>query len=321
MKTNVLNSLLLAVSMAACLFWSSCANDRDLQDIHPAGEPAMLEVTAGIHTMGSILKAGPVAAFGEGSVLGLFLTKGSTGDDYYSATASRNVKSTFSNGGWTQSPAVNLYAHPATVYACYPYSQNNAASDGTDIPVGSGFTDYMYGTHTPGQQAINKDNRTVHLTMNHALALIQFELYKQDYPWTGDLTAIRITNAPGKAFVHMNGRMNLATGEITSLSGADMAIQLSSTSLGIIPNIPSANEASFQKLLLLPTGKTVAAGDILVTFTIDGRDYIWEVPAGTQWRQGTRNTYRVLLNGNALQLSSVTVSDWTDGIFGDVILE
>lgn len=241
MKKHVFTVFTHMAVMAACICGLySCAGDDEQQAV-PSGESSVLEVTAGIHATGGILKAGPVAAFGEGSALGLFLTKGNPGDDYDFPATSRNVKSTFSGGVWTQAPAVNLYAHPATVYACYPYNQNNAASDGTSIPVGSGFTDHMYGTHTPGQQAINKDNRTVNLTMNHALALVQFELYKQDYPWTGDLTAIRITNAPGKAFVHMNGRMNVATGQITSLSGADMAIQLRSYTVFTVSNILHLN--------------------------------------------------------------------------------
>lgn len=321
MKTKMLNSLLLAVSITAGLFLNGCANDEDLRGAHPADEPACLAITTGINAPAAMLKAGPVAAFPEGSALGLFLTKGSTGEDYYSPAVSRNVKSTFSAGAWVQSPPVNLYTHPATVYAYYPYHQNNSASDGSNIMVASGVTDYMYGTHTPGQAAINKDNRAVHLTMNHALALVQFELYKQDYPWKGELTMIRVTNAPGKSIVHMSASINIATGEIMNLYGEDMAIQLNSSSLGIIPDTPPGDEASFQKLMLVPTSATVGHGEVRVSFTIDGREYVWEVPSGTEWKQGTKNTYRILLQGNALQVASVNITDWTEGAFSHVTLE
>jgi len=305
------------LSLAACLFWGSCT-DRDEEDAVGNAAGTKLEVTAGVSSQQAALKSGPVAVFPEGSKLRLFITKGSLGDDYESA-ASRTVASTLAGGRWEQSPAVNLYGHNATVFAFYPYTA--IASDGTDMPIQSGLTDYMYGTHTQGHIPVNRDNPQVRLMMNHAMALVQFNLYRRDYPWKGDLTCIRITNAPGKAAVYYGAKLNVATGEVKDHSGQDMAIQLNSTSLGIIPEKASTDEGTFQKLLVIPTGATKADGEILVTFTIDGRDYVWEAPAGTQWKQGTKNTYQVLLKGNELQIAGVAITDWTDGPAGNVVLQ
>ncbi|MBF0647430.1 fimbrillin family protein [Dysgonomonas sp. GY75] len=304
------------LSLAACFLWS--CTDKDEQDTAENAAGTKLEMTAGINSPVAALKSGPVAVFPEGSKLRLFITKGSLGDDYESE-ASRGVASTLTGGKWEQSPAVNLYGHNATVFAFYPYTA--IASDGTALPIHSGLTDYMYGTHTQGHIPVNRDNPQVRLMMNHALALVQFNLYRQDYPWKGDLTCIRITNAPGKAVVYNSAKLNIATGEVKDHSGQDMAIQLNSTSLGIIPGSQSTDEGTFHKLLLIPTGTTKADGEILVTFTIDGRDYIWEAPAGTQWKQGTKNTYQVLLKGHELQIAGFGITDWTDGPVGNVVLQ
>lgn len=268
--------------------------------------------------MSKSLKSGPVSDFPEGSKLGLFITKGNLADDYASL-ASRNVLSTLDGGIWKQNPAVNLYAHDATIFAYYPYFINYTSA--TEIQIQSGQTDYMYGTHTPGQAAINKDNRTVFLTMKHALALVQFNIYKTNYPWPGRLEMVRINNNPGKSIVCKNGKLNIRTGEITDLSGADMNIQVTSSPLLVIPDDKPADEKGYVKLLLIPTSKTSSRGEVLVTFNIDGKDYKYEIPAGTEWKQGTKNTYDVLLNGNELRIGDVKITEWTDGVNGNIILE
>lgn len=89
----------------------------------------------------------------------------------------------------------------------------------------------------------------------------------------------------------------------------------------IIPETKSTDEKDFKKLFVLPTQQTTSAGEVLFYFTIDGKEYTWEVPAGTQWKQGTKNTYDVQLNGNELRIGDVRIADWTDGINGDIIIE
>jgi hypothetical protein len=268
--------------------------------------------------MSNLLKSGPVSDFEEDSKLGLFITKGNLGE-HYSTSNFRNILSTLTAGIWKQTPSVNLYAHNATVYAYYPYYSGN--TNGAEIPVQSGLTDYMYGTHTVGQAAVNKDNRTVNLTMNHALALVQFNIYKANYPWQGRLDLVRINNAPGKTVVYYSGKLNIQTGEITDLSGADRGIQINSSPLLTIPDDKSTDEKDYVKLLLIPTSQTVSRGEVLITFEIDGKEYSWEVPAGTQWKQGTKYTYDVLLNGNELRIGEVKIADWINGAGGNAFLE
>ena len=245
-------------------------------------------------------------------------TKGNLGEDY-SSDVSSNILSTLTEGLWLQTPAVNLYTHNAVVYAYYPYSSGNA--NGMEIPVQSGVTDYMYGTHTPGQAAVNKDNKVVNLTMNHACALVQFNMYKANYPWQGRLELVTVKNAPEKSIVYYSGKLDIQTGEISGLSGADRNILRNGSPIMVIPDTKSDDESSFVKFLLIPTQRTSSAAEVVVSFHIDGKDYTWEVPAGTEWKQGTKNTYDVLLSGNELRIGDVRITAWEEGTNGNVVLE
>ncbi|MBF0647998.1 fimbrillin family protein [Dysgonomonas sp. GY75] len=309
----IIYTLFLSLMLTICI---SC--DKETENVSTVNIPSELVIRTGVNQMSNMLKSGPVSDFPEDSKLGLFITKGNLGDDY-SSSASRNILSTLTAGIWKQSPAVNLYAHNATIFAYYPYYSSNI--NGTEIPVQSGLTDYMYGTHTPGQAAINKDNRTVNLTMNHALALVQFNIYKANYPWQGRLDLVRINNAPDKAVVYYSGKMNIQTGEISDLLGTDRNIQVNSSPLLIIPNDKFTDEKDYVKLLLIPTSQTSSRGEVIITFEIDGKEFSWEVPAGTQWKQGTKYTYDVLLNGNELRIGEVKIADWIDGAGGNAFLE
>lgn len=310
---SILYTLFLTLMLTICV---GC--DNEAENVPAGNNDSELVIRTGLNQMSNLLKSGPVSDFPEGSQLGLFITKGNLGD-HYSTSNFRNILSTLTGGVWKQTPSVNLYAHNATIYAYYPYYSGN--TNGAEIPVQSGLTDYMYGTHTVGQAAINKDNRTVNLTMNHALALVQFNIYKANYPWDGKLVAIRINNAPGKAIVHYSGKLNIQTGGIADLSGTDMSIQINSTSLMVIPEDKSTDEKDYMKLLLIPTTQTSSRGEVLITFEIDGKEFSWEVPAGTEWKQGTKYTYDVLLNGNELRIGDVKIADWTDGKGGNAFLE
>ena len=310
---SILYTLFLTLMLTICV---GC--DNETESIPTNNDASELVIRTGLNQMSNLLKSGPVSDFPDGSQLGLFITKGNLGD-HYSTSNFRNILSTLTGGVWKQTPSVNLYAHNATIYAYYPYYSGN--TNGAEIPVQSGLTDYMYGTHTAGQAAINKDNRTVNLTMNHALALVQFNIYKANYPWAGRLDLVRIDNAPDKNIVYYSGKLNIQTGEISDLSGADRGIQINSSPLLIIPDDKSTDENSYIKLLLIPTAQTSSRGEVLITFNIDGKEFSWEVPAGTEWKQGTKYTYDVLLNGNELRIGDVKIADWTDGKGGNAFLE
>lgn len=309
---SILYTLFFTMMLTICV---SC--DNEAENVPAGNNASELVIRTGLNQMSNMLKSGPVSDFPEGSQLGLFITKGNLGDNYFS-TASRNVLSTFTGGKWKQTPAINLYSHNAVIYAYFPYV--SGLIDGKNAAVYSGEIDYMYGTHTPGQADINKDNPIVNLTMKHACALVQFNIHKTNYPWEGKLTNMTISNAPGKSCMYIYGKLNIQTGEIKDMSVGNNSVVKYGV-LMTVPDIKSTDEKDFQKLLMIPTTKTIDKGDILVKFTIDAKEYIWEIPAGTQWKQGTKNTYDVMLNGHELRIGEVKIADWTDGTGGNAFLE
>lgn len=316
MKTIIISILLFTSNL---VFFSSCKQGSEVEVTPVNTDFSELVIKTDLNPIDNFLRSGPVSNFTQGSQLGLFITKGDLGNNY-SAALSQNVKSTFTGTSWVQTPPVNLYNYPTVIYAYYPYIQSVA--DGEDIFIQSGVTDFMFGTHTSGQEAINKDNSIVNLTMKHALALVQFNIYKTAYSWKGRLDRIGIANANGKSIVYANGRMNIQTGEIKNLSGADRNIGISSTPLMYIPDNKSGDESTYMKILMIPTQEVISKeGDVIISFDIDQKEYLWELPAGTIWKQGTKYTYDVQLIGNELRIGDVKISEWLDGVNEDIILE
>ncbi len=169
-------------------------------------EESVLSVTPNISGVAVSTRA-PLAAFSANSELGLFVTSGSLGVNYNGLTANANVKSTYNGGTWTQTPDVYLSPANAVIYAYYPYSSANI--NGTAIPIEhTSQTDYMYGTHSAGQGAVNSGNSRVNLTMRHALALLQFKFGRSNYTGNGIITRIEVANASGKICIYNRGTLN-----------------------------------------------------------------------------------------------------------------
>lgn len=314
----------MAVLAASAFSFSSCNND-DLPESKPETDGTELRIKTEVAAISAVsTRATPVSVFPEGASLGLYVTSGLLDNIYDSYTANANVKSVLGNGVWSQTPVVRLTNENATVFAYYPYSSLN--KDGKEIFVDHGTQqDYMYGTHTPGQAAINKNNPAVNLTMKHAMAMVQFYFSKSNYPWKGNLTLIEIANAEGKTVIYSEGTMDISTGEITNIPGKNRAAALRTYSdiypLLTIPEKPATDEQSFLKVFVLPVVSTGAEGDVVFNFTIDDRIYTWKVPANTIWKAGTKNTYTVTITGSALRLSEVAITDWTEGTGRYISLE
>ncbi len=283
-------------------------------------EESVLSVIPNISGVAVSTRA-PLSSFPYNSELGLFVTSGSLGANYNGVAANANVKSTFNGSTWTQNPDVYLSPANAVIYAYYPYSFAN--TDGTAIPVEhTSQTDYMYGTHSTGQGAINSGNPRVNLTMRHALTLLQFKFGRSNYTGHGIITRIEVANASGKICIYNRGTLNIATGAIAKTSGqtASACIQ-NAAGLYTIPASGVSGEVANLRLLMLPVNATSASGDIKMYFTIDGKVYVWDVPASTAWTAGTKNVYTVTLTGTGLIVGNVTITDWTDGINGTAIIQ
>lgn len=303
------NFLFSAAIAASMFFVSSCSNDSVITpEIEQGDQPTLLNVTTNIEVASRSVTGRPVNSFVSGDEIGLFVSSGAVNSPYNGVASNKNVKSAFTTV-WTQATPVYLSSLMATIYAYYPW--NAAATDGTAIDIDhTSQTDYMYAT--PVTNINNRQPRAA-ITMNHALSLVQFDFKKENYTGVGSLTAISIANKTGGTSLISTGKLNLTNGAITK--GASKEPVTKATNLP--QTIGTWNESTFPKMLVIPTSSTATAGDIVISFTVDGQVYKWNVPAGTAWEQGKKNTHTVTIKGTALEVSPVTITPWGNGDSGN----
>lgn len=280
----------------------SCNKDEDQAPVEKGQTEKTLNVITEIGT--KAVSFGPLSLFRDGDQIGLFATKGSLGNNYNDFAGYANVNSTRKGGVWVQDPNVYLTGESCKLFAYFPYKKN--LTDGTSIDIEStSQTDYMFGTHTNSETAVNSDNPDVYITMKHALALVQFNISKKNYNAVGKLTKITIKGNAG--FLFKSAKMNCQTGTVTVKDEADQAtgIFIQNMVEGLIPSVGTEinmDESTFPKVLNLPVNSTLRDGDLTAIFTIDGKDYPFKFSAGTQWESSKKYTYTITLNGTEINI-------------------
>lgn len=301
-----MKNFLFSAAVAACVVTvSSCSNDNVLtSEVALGDEPTLLNVSTSIEVTSRSQTGKPVNSFISGDEIGLFVSNGDVNTPYNGVASNKNVKSSFTTV-WTQATPVYLSSTKATIYAYYPW--NAAVTDGTAVDIDhTSQTDYMYGT--PVTNIYNRQPKAS-ITMNHALSLVQFDFKKDNYTGVGALTAITIANKSGGTSLVSTGKLDLTNGTITR--GASKEPVTKATNLP--QTIGTWNENTFPKMLVIPTSATTANSGIVISFTVDGQVYNWDVPVGTVWEQGKKNTYTVTIKGTALEVSPVTITPWGAG--------
>lgn len=296
----------VAAIAASTFILTSCEDENVIESEVKSG--AQLEVTANIDVTTKSVIGVPVNSWSSGDEIGLYVTNGSGVNNAYNGVATnKNMKSTYTTV-WTQAAPVYLSSAMATIYAYYPWSA--LATDGEAIDIDhTSQTDFMYADPVAN---INNRQPSAAITMNHALSLVQFDFKKENYSGLGSLTAITIANKAGGNALISQGKLNLANGTITKGSSKEPVAKAT--------NLPQTigiwAESNYPKMLVLPTSAIISAGDIVISFTVDGQVYDWAVPAGTAWEQGKKNTYTVTIKGTALVVSPVTIEPWGVGNTG-----
>lgn len=303
-----MKNLLFLAAIAASLFsFSSCSDNMIDEQSGDKTEEQVLDITTSIAVTSRSVTGMPINTFTNGDEIGLFVSAGTVNNAYNGVASNKNVKSAFTTV-WTQATPVYLSSTLATIYAYYPWSA--IGTDGTAIDIDhTSQTDFMYATKV--ENVYNRQPQAA-IAMNHALSLVQFDFKKENYTGIGSLTAITIANKAGGSSLISQGKLNLTNGAITKGSSKEAVTKAT--------NLPQTigvwAEATYPKMLVLPTSAIVSAGDIVISFTVDGQVYDWAVPAGTAWEQGKKNTYTVTIKGTALEVSPVTITPWGIGNTG-----
>lgn len=318
-----MNKVLLGMAMLSnAMLFTACTMDDTCDSPY-----STLQVD--IHTQTT--KA-PVNQFEKDATIGMFVTAGELGENYDGVSTNSNVKSTFDGSKWNVAPAVYLSNADATIFAYYPYiattqgeeatPANEATVDGKALPVEHvSQTDYMYGTHSADQKAINNSNEKVKLTMNHALALVHFKINKSNYTGHSVLNKIEILNSPSA------GTLDCKTGIITNTEGAyeTAFLEFEEGSQVLPKNEEGATPLEFE-ILVLPVDNSELTNKIQFSFTVDGKVYTYNIKETTKFARGTKNTYNITLVGTELVVDAVVITPWDeetgeneDGTIGGII--
>lgn len=306
-----MKNLLLFITLTSGIF--GCTNDYDAGIIENLGtkEKPLKIITKVLTTKSPNF----MQEFNGGSVIGLHIVSENTGNLYDSNPEYKNVRAeactTNSQLSWQQTPEIHLHYDPVMVYAYYPY-QSQAHFDPENIPVrispdASLTSDYMYGIQATGQRAVNQVSPIALLNMNHALALLSFQMSKK--PGLEGyflLSAIQIGNKAGGTALCFRGRMNIKTGNIGGCAGTNASTRLRFDSPYLLNRWPK--EA--QQLMVIPTSRIYKEGDVEILFTINDNTYTYKVPAGTKWEKGSRYSYQLSFDGERITLDKIQTSEW-----------
>ena len=215
-----------------------------------------------------------------------------------------------------------------------------AQSATNDINIAPGETDYLYAGGTPptanNGKGSDPQSTSVDLTMDHALAMVSFRVYKgANYKGDGHLTKIQMKNATGSSSWRLqqaasggNATMQIGDGTIDlgsspqditytrfihqtrtdeASGGKYCELKAKATGSDTTPSVPA-----FGILLYPIAASNETTTDIEIIFTVDGTDYTVSLGKETkqEWAKGTNSIYEAILDGEELSLGSVTITQW-----------
>lgn len=334
LKNNLWN---LAYTLPVLLLAAGC--EKGLDDTK-SNEPVELQINPIVALTRAVVAGGEqkggTGAITEISVYATGAADYTDGNNY--------AKYTYSSGWANSDPDNKIYLTnvQATLYAYHPATDKvssgtipvtvkatgtiatvDNSADNATIAAATDEIDYLYATPATADNTAAK--RSVELKMKHALSMVSFRVYKENYTGAGSLTQIILKNDDGKTALTTGNpnALNITTGVVTQTSpiAATYTRTISGYTLG---TVPAANKLS---LLVLPTTTAIPANEIKATFTIDGAPYTVALTAPTasdtdgKWMAGNNNVYTVKLSGTELSISKVEVTAWTDkNVNGDLTI-
>lgn len=296
-------SKLTSLICAAVLVLTGCDNsleDSLLADGGGGGNSLSISVVTDNYQTKSVNLSNTIP---NGNSIGLFMKNVDPSDLFQHDL--RNLKFTASTSGqnqeWIPDQEVYLNKELCSIHAYYPY--NPTVTEVTAIPVTtSDQADYMYSGNTI---QVNIDNHTATLEMEHALSVITLIVKRGSYAGTGQASKIGI-NGNGVA---QSALLNAETGKLYDYNGVNEMV-----SQDINLTLDEAGQTVHT--LIVPNGETAP---IRIALWVDGIEYS-VVTAGTQFVQGSRYEYTVVVDEDEMGISNVHVGDWGYNGMGEPVL-
>lgn len=330
MKKN----FLFVAAMAACVSFTSCSND-EAENISAV---SFLDVeNVGLSDLDS--RVGIRAdKFTDGETIGLFVYDGAIGSAYnnQAGVSTVNVPYKEVDGDWVADQPIVLSTVEGTVYAYYPYHQDNTNAAAIPVTVvadqgtgqGAGVSDkneaqidYMWADKVEG---ISNADNGVDIAMNHALAMVSFKFVQTSnagliYPGVGKVSSIVLKNAQSKSLIKTGAAtMNIGDqGKLTLGQTATAGITIEpSTTTALLGN---TDEDLTPRMLVFPVA-AISAGDILISVTVDGNEYTVQAPAlAAGYKAGFNHEYTLKMTGTGLEINGdVAVKEWQPVPAGEI---
>ncbi|MCD8182318.1 MAG: fimbrillin family protein [Bacteroides sp.] len=336
-----------ALAFSCLLLLAGC--DKDTLGAE-SNEPVELQIAPTVALTRSAIQGGEQK--GTGATVMQNVAVYAAGDDYTSAKGNNHAVYLQNNGNWTSDGTngnIYLTNKKATVYAYYPaYASdgttfqpinendvtinstipvsvletgtiavvNNASTN--DIACAADEVDYMYANIAEADNTSAK--RSIALTMNHALSMVSFRIYKENYTEDGKLTKIVLKNASGKTVLTKgtSQAMNITTGTITQTASSSTSYTRTLSNEYVLATSGAA--ANKLSMLVFPVTSSIQASTIEAEFVIDGATYTTSITAPAvvdtdgQWKAGNNNIYTVKLSGTELSVTKVDVVAWVEKV-------
>ncbi len=333
---------IFTLAAAVTMLWSCSKEDSILTP--DENETASLQIETTVLSRasratkvenGNTTVTGPVleSTLPNGSKIGVTVYNVDTTTNYQGLadSVSNNLLWTANESKWTPAKPFYLQNRGADIYGYFPY--NAEAKNMFAIPVAPGYVDYLRGKSS---NSVSKVYPNAAIVMNHALAMISFTFQRTNYPGECKLQAITLNNLPNA------GTMNLTNGAITTADtkasfnvlhyngtnyAGDNWSNITIPANGILGTVNSApsnvvtTAPAFHALVLPATDLPSDTATLNASIVIDGATYTVAlniISGGNDWLPAKHYSYNLTLKGKDLVVSSVSVTQWTEGGFSDI---
>lgn len=286
--STLLNGLALSMGLMLAV---GCSDDPEITSVQ--GTTLQIDASLSLPGETKALKT----AWQTDDKLGLFIKADNDLAAAYYGEVTGQVVGNYNGTVWTTVPSVSLSSASAYVFSYYPYS--SSVSSGSAVPVEiASQTDYLYGG---APATANNQNASVSLAMKHALCVLSFNVKRNGYIGTGNLTSITIRNKSGQNKFVSSGTMDIATGSITGSAYDSYTISKSKqiSESGWTTDLPMAMVVPFS---------TAAPSEMELEFVVDAKSYVVDVPVNRSFTAGSKYIINLTINSSTLELDAANIS-------------
>ena len=284
----------LALTMGMLLAWG-CSDDPEIATVQ--GTTLQIDASLSVPGETKALKT----AWANNDKLGLFIKAENSLSASNYGEVTGQVVGNYNGSSWAAVPSVSLSASSAYVFSYFPYSASVASGSAVPVDITT-ETDYLYGR---SPVTANNSNASVSLSMKHALCVLSFNVKRNGYIGTGNLTSVTIRNKSGKIKFISSGTMDISTGNITgsAYNGYTISTSKQITESGWTSDLPMAMVVPFS---------TASPSELELEFVVDAKSYVVDVPVNKSFTAGSKYVINLTINSSTLELdaSNITIIPW-----------